>query len=84
MMPGFLGNQKLSLEHFILMQAREEMIKVGDRKVRGATVTLSALGLLQSKLRITDGGEIAELELPNHWRALAMLVLGMDPEVNAR
>ena len=81
MMPGFLGSQKISLEHFVTMQAREDMVKIGQRKVRGSTLTLSVLGLLQTKIHVTDGGEITEIEMPNQWRALAMQVLGMEPEV---
>lgn len=84
MMPGFLGSQKLSLEHLVMMQAKDELIKVGDRRLRGSTITLSVFGLMQTKMRVTEGGEIAEIEMPNRWRALALLVLGLDPDVKMR
>jgi len=78
MMPSFLGKQSVSLEHLIMMSARSDQIALADRKVRGNVLTLALFGLFQAEARFTEGGSLAEVNLPQGWRLIDTLILGME------
>lgn len=81
MMPSFLGKQSVSLERLIMMSARSDQIALADRKVRGNVLTLALFGLFQAEARFTEGGSIAEVTLPQGWRLIDTLILGMEVPV---
>ena len=78
MLPSFLGNKAVSLEHLINLSAKEASIRLGNRQRKAFLLTASLMNLYQTKAWFTEAGEIIKVDLPQGYRLTNPLVFGLD------
>lgn len=79
MIPGFGGHSPaVSLEHLIRLGAREASMTMGGRQRKAFVINLSLMSLYQAKAWFTEAGELVRVDLPQDYRLVDPLVLGLD------
>jgi len=78
LLPGFLGNQKLSLENAIHVKANESRLSIAGKPRKGYTLTLSLFSLYQAKAHYTEAGELARIDLPRGLLLIDPLLEGLN------
>lgn len=78
MLPGFLGNQTVSLENLIQVQAESGIISMAGKQRSGLLLTLALMGFYQAKAFYTEAGELTRVDLPQGWQLIDPLLAGID------
>jgi hypothetical protein len=73
-----MGSSKVDLGRLLQMSARTQPLALGDRQARGVLLTLSALGLMEAKASFTQDGALADVQLPQGWRLVDPLIIGLE------
>lgn len=78
MIPGMGGKAALSLERLVRLTAKEAALPLAGRPRKALTLNASLMGLYQTKAWFTDAGELVKVDLPQGFRLVNPMVLGMD------
>ena len=84
MIPGFGGSPVVSLERLIRVSARQASMPLGGRRRKAFALTFSLMGLYQAKAWVTEAGELVRVDLPQDYRLVDLMVLGLDETVKGR
>ncbi len=79
LIPGFsAGSPKVSLEHLVRVSASEATMRLGGKPHKAFVINLTLMGLYPAKAWFTEAGELVRVDLPQDFRLVDLMVLGLD------